>query len=858
MLDLDFVNGFGPFTGQTWEIITFSQRNGDFQEIDVPLIGQATSLEVIHNSTNVLVNSLVTATDLAVAAANILVPTEAYAGEEFAIEYTVDNLSQTVADGPWIDSLYLSNDIELDASDQLLTRVEHPGDLAPLESYTNSVIATLPAAREGNYHVILVVDSRGQVPDVNRPNNRSHSVGVISTRVHPLEIGSTITRTIENGQDAYYRVDVPPGSEVRITADVEETFQAEFYASFLAVPDRSNFDVAATDPLALVHQLVLSGRSGPWYLLVHGRERANGERTFDLAAEEVGFELFGFSPTAGGNVGPVTLTLFGSSFTPDTTATLIAPDQSEYPAALQFFRSARELVTTFDAAGLAPGQYGVRVDQDGLSSIADATLEVFASDLPGQLEFFVSTTAKVLTRTGGQVMVYYRNTGDSDAPLLPVTISQSVATGFGQGIQFPVDSSILSQLAPALDATTPAVVPPGGSGVFVDTRFGTTTSAPPTKELVFTAKTPFVSFDQTVDWLSVRDQARPPLVPPEAWDIIFDHFLADVGTTFDELQTALSRAGQSLSLVGDDVTDINALMNFLFQQYDNALPNLTLDAAIDATAPGAGLQLVFSRAYQQAISSRFEAERTGTRFDAHNYDLRLWSEDTDGVLHPGYTDRDAHRMILVTPERVRVFQRQEVPVLFVPDVTEVQWMEVGSNDVIQPGGVLRLPSGTVLLFQGPGGRLSWIHDSNLNQITLHYTGERLTSIDHSNGESFALDYVDGRIVQLTDHVGRVTDYTYDAGGEHLAQVSGPVGTLSYTYLTGQGEAREHALASATYFDGTTVNYDYDVQGRLVQVAQSGGAEPLYVDYGQGEIILTDATGASVRLAFNSRPTRPPD
>ena len=95
------------------------------------------------------------------------------------------------------------------------------------------------------------------------------------------------------------------------------------------------------------------------------------------------------------------------------------------------------------------------------------------------------------------------------------------------------------------------------------------------------------------------------------------------------------------------------------------------------------------------------------------------------------------------------------------------------------------------------------------------------------------------------------NFTYDSSGEHLASVSGPAGTHSYAYLTGQGPAKEHALSSVSRADGTQSLLAYDEQGRLSEVAATGGTQPLSYTYDSvGNITVADALGASSTISIN--------
>ena len=137
-----------------------------------------------------------------------------------------------------------------------------------------------------------------------------------------------------------------------------------------------------------------------------------------------------------------------------------------------------------------------------------------------------------------------------------------------------------------------------------------------------------------------------------------------------------------------------------------------------------------------------------------------------------------------------------------------------------------------------------MEDLNGNRVTVHYTGSLVTSITSSTGDTQQFSYNDqGRIIQSTDAVGRITTYTYDPSGEHLLTVTNAAGTTSFTYITGQGAAQEHAVQSITYPDGTHRYFEYDSKGRLTKESRDGGAETIAYAYdATGEVTVTDALG----------------
>ena len=70
------------------------------------------------------------------------------------------------------------------------------------------------------------------------------------------------------------------------------------------------------------------------------------------------------------------------------------------------------------------------------------------------------------------------------------------------------------------------------------------------------------------------------------------------------------------------------------------------------------------------------------------------------------------------------------------------------------------------------------------------------------------------------------------------------GSQGLAYVTGQGAAREHALASITNPDGSHQYAQYDAQGRLSRVANDGDAEWVTFAYNLGQVTATDKSGST--------------
>jgi RHS repeat-associated protein len=868
-LAIELAGGYGPVAGDSHEVLAFAARSGQFAETTVPLLGQQPAFEVITGASSILVNSLVNSTDLRVLPQNITFP------DDGLISYTVDNLTGVPAEGQWVDSLYLSADDKLDAQDRLIGRVTHNGPLGGLASYSETVPAAI-AGKQGFYRVIVVADSRGLVPDSDRANNKAASSGAMFVDVPALPLGQTVTTTILKDEDLYFRLDAPLGEDVLLRGDFSVPYHAELFARYGQLPTRSQYDVARNNALSVVgeRQIVLTGGSQPWYILLHGREGARSDVTLDLTAEVFDFGLLSATPDGGASAGAVTTTLAGFGFTPATTARLVAGDGGERAATRVLFLNSTTLLATFDLTALSPDTYELRIDQAGQT--ASLPFVVFEGE-PGQLEAQIESTRRIRPRSPGNVTVTYRNTGSTDVPL-PMLLVQTNSPEVGDPTSLlgPADvndsetKTSLKYEANPLAVRPPGtivadhgethrtllgssshaggVIPPGGTAK-VDLRFHSASdglSSPP--PLSFTLATP-ADPDAPIDWLAVKDEARPQTVAPDAWDAIFANFVSLVGPTIGDFHNALAAAAAYLSQIGPAPSEVDPLIGFLFQQADNAIPAMTLSAATDAAAPSVGLPLALARVYQQPISSRYELGIFGRGW-THNYDVTLLdSEET--VLGPG-GDQEPKQRIIVEPGRVRYFERveEERSNVLGNKERDVYWRGLFGDTGIVRGRVLTEADGARYTFDLEG-LLSSIQHPSENEVTLGYKGGRLVTIIHSTGDIFTLVYnAQGRVQTLTDQAGRTTSYTYDASGEHLLEVTGPFGTIEYAYVTGQGLSREHALEKVIERNGFESRFHYDDAGRLVRVEQSG-TKGVFLSYEQGAVTFTDGEIAGATVLFNA-------
>lgn len=327
---------------------------------------------------------------------------------------------------------------------------------------------------------------------------------------------------------------------------------------------------------------------------------------------------------------------------------------------------------------------------------------------------------------------------------------------------------------------------------------------------------------------------RPPSIGTDAWEVIWTNFVSAAGPTWGHYVAMLSENAIYLGMLGLNVTDISDLLAFELAQAEGFSPVGAMASATDAAVRQPGLDLVFSRIFPRSISQRLRFGPLGWGW-SHNWDFTL-QKDSEG------------NVIILGPAGAR---RE-----FQPDVRGgffAQAGDYGKLIELDGGGYeLRETGGSKMVFR-PDGRLDFVEDLNANRITAVYSGTLLSSVTHSAGQSLQFGYSGGLLQSVTDPFGRVTSYAYN-GAQHLAGVTAyGTNTVSYTYSTGQGAAREHALTAVSYPGGTSDEFAYDVRGRLASMSRGCCAEKVTFAYDAlGGVFVTDALTNQSKILFDHR------
>ncbi len=789
--ELALVNGFDPEDGQSFQLMAFASKTGDFASFDDGAAGRTVVFSSATTALNFTVNVLADGADLDVT--GITIPANGLAGQNVTIDYTVNNDSAFATPaGPWTDSLYLSLDDRYESSDVLLGRVTHNGQVGGNATYNGQLVAPLPGVLPGNYRVLVIADSRGLVPDTDRANNTLAGAGVIAADIPALMPGVAFSGTVAAGQDLFFRVDLSGGGTPSFTLVTAAAGGSELYLRQLDVPDRANFDESAFDPASTTQRILDTGAAATThFILIHGRENAGLGTSFTLTAEALGFGPVSTDHNTGAPLGRVTTTIHGSLFSPATTYSLVTPGTGALvPAVQTIFQDPNTVFATFDLTGLPLGNYGVRATDGAAQSTFNAGFTV-VNGTPGALDLHISAPRFIRPPFRGTVAtVEFSNIGDTDIPAPILLLSAP-----GVNLRLPEQSEFVEDRLEFLgiNPTGPAGILPPGFRASVELPFQPRPGQPRLSDLSLQVE----HADTTIAWDELKDALRPATTPADAWDAIFANFTDRVGTTQGQLQSVVDEHATYLSQFGIYTRDVSELVRFELILADN-FGELTRRFALGP----------FGRGVPSTINTIAVTDADGSVTIRADVGFRTFTPLPDGSLRG--SERETGVLTRELDSSLRLRERTGLVTAFLPN-----------------------------------GRIDFVEDANGNRVTHVYTGGRVTSLMNSDGETIQFAYDgNGRIIQVTDSVGRATTFTYDASGEHLTSVTDPSGTIRLTYSPGIGTATEHAIASIEFPDSTHVFFAYDANGRLVRRSLDGGASAVSLSYGpSGRTTITDASGA---------------
>ena len=307
------------------------------------------------------------------------------------------------------------------------------------------------------------------------------------------------------------------------------------------------------------------------------------------------------------------------------------------------------------------------------------------------IEITISSPSSIVANGMDEVTVTYTNTGDTEevAPLLSLEADDALLqSNDGNGF---TESQI--QFLGINNEGQAGVLAPGDSNSFTIQFMADGTSE---DGIDFSVSS--IEANEIIDWESLKESSRPNFIAPEAWDEIYDNFVAEIGTTAGDYQQLLVENANYLSGLGEYEADVDDLLAFEFQQASD----------------------------YQAISQRYSLGSFG-RGRTFIGDIELSVDDEGNVA---IDNTGTRRTFTLLPDGTYQGQTGDFVTLSLDD------------------GVYTLtePNGTATVFN-TDGQIDFIADPNGNRLDAEYTAGQLTSLTDSFGNSLTFEYV--RFVEET-------------------------------------------------------------------------------------------------------------
>lgn len=774
------------------------------------------------------------------------VPASLAISQPAEISYSVQNVGEAVLSGKtWRDAIYLSRDPYLDVADRRLASALVSKEVAIGATYTNSMTVTIPLLAEGAYHLLVSIDDEWQLLERHQLNNEF----AVATDLLVPRLADAVPftgRFSRNGDQQYFRIDVPAGQNLFVRLDdADDQGANEIYLRFGALPTRGVYDYRADAQGSADQELLIpAATAGTWYVLAY----AESVPTMGDFAIEVLFstlQVTGVVPCRQAGTADAVLTITGAGFHGAMTAELVAADETTYPANTVEVDSFTQITATFLAGSAPVGVYSVRVSRGDDSDALANAFEVLPAG-EAKLETNLIVPGSVGPNNPATLYVEYANTGEASMPAPLLVLGPRDPLGPNQPLlsldQTRVASGVWSAGMPEgfshsvqflASGANPGLLQPGESRRVPVYYVGVVNLDESDPRVHFSLGVLTADDTTPVDWAAMKADMRPSYVREDAWKVLWDNFTTQIGATWGDYVATLSRNAVYLYRQGQPVQDITRLLAFAFRQADALSPLPILAGGTDAAAQAPGLPIVFQRSYAQPISRRFELGPLGRGW-AHNWQYTLVVRDDGTVVITDMTG---------TPRMFQPDARPGRPYLAAPGDQGVLLAVVGG------GFTLTEANGLVRAFHADG-KLDYVEDTNGNRITCEHNGDQLTRLTHSSGQSVTIAYSNGFVSSVTDHYGRQTQYAYD--GEHLISVGSYDGrTTTYSYNTIPGAASQHALIDIGLPDGTRRTFTYDARGRLSATARAADAERIAFSYGsEGLVTATDALGNASRFFFD--------
>ena len=616
-LAVHVTNGFGPSLPQSFTVITANGgSSGAFAVANLPSIDGHVAFAVQNlpgPHANLTLLAAIDSPDLAVQTTAITVngldPANASGttGQSMTVAYTVANLSPTAATGSWTDSVFLSADSTLDASDMLLGHFVHSGTVPGLSSYNGTLTAQLPGVVDGSYHIIVVADSGKELDELNQAHHIGASTDGLPVSTTTLTPGLPVSGSVANGQGLYYKVVVIPGQDLEVDGIFSVANQGQIFASHFAIPTSSAFTETDLDTSTLEPSLAFPGsQGGAYYILVQGQTAAGAGETFTLTARVAPLRILGYTTGAAPTAGLTALNLTGTGFTQQATVRLRNGDGTTFADGSTSLSGSGQIDATFDLSQVPAGEYFVNVVQGTEVATASSLFDnVPATQLvPATVTMSAPADTPLVYWNPATPGVDYYPEGSA---WFPISITVSNPTGspaFSPIIEYGLvnaQGQFVGQPSQYTVANSGGLFPILEPGASEPPQKFIITAVPAFGHEVLTTGVAVVNGDTPLN------MSKAPIgISQDAWNAVLKTLTKEVGTTEGQLQTVLQQDSAYLTEEGETVTDPGQALGLEVLKAEAGMPSPAITSSTDLSIPGPGLSLSLSRTFVNTIPGRYQ------------------------------------------------------------------------------------------------------------------------------------------------------------------------------------------------------------------------------------------------------------
>ena len=852
-LNIAGVPGFVPTLGDTYTPVTGTSVTGTFSLVTGEAIDPSLVYATVYTATSAQL--VVEKATIDLAAKSVSGPASAPVGHPVTVTWTVGAVAGS-ASGSWTDSVYLSRNTTAGPGAVLIGTAVHHGGISLNGTYAGTLTAMVPGIVPGNYHFVVVADSKDQTADANRANNvgASNAVTVTMTR---LAVGATTAGTIPAHGDTYVEIDPTAGTNLVVTATFNATATGALFEAFGRIPGPGGYDLAPASTSDVAQSVTIAGAQMGAYF-VDLNDPTSSAVTFSLSVRATSLAVTSVTPASAAFVtylcadcvisahdpelsgateagrqvpgtpriglagqGVITATIGGVGFTPTSTVTLVCTGvvqvaggphgNVQVPATSVTFVNATTLYASFGTAFSTGGTCAMRVANGGATAeLAGALKFVGVTQLIEAGQTFVATPEVTLVapsvnrpEVDSAVVVDYQN---PYAYAIPAPLLQLTATGATLHFtdQPAGDGSTLLILGTA-PSGDPGVLEPGAAGS-VQVLFDSTLAAH--QSVSFELDT-LNNLSGTVDFGSILASILPAGTPAAV-----TNYVKSKGGVISaaEMQADLGADATYLSSLGENVSDTSTLFGYELNKLDD----------YGALVP---------------------------RYTAGPFGLGL-----PGIVDHVSVDAKGNVTVRDPAEHATVFAAR-------PGGSFAAPAGVSSTLAAGAGGgwVMTQPNGSTDTFAANGQVLS-ATDSYGNRATYAYSGGNLSTVTDPTGDTVSYTYNGAReVTSTTDSAsGQVSVLTYDGTG-HLASVQSAGSTVNYSWNSSSANpALNGTLTAITDGDGVKLTYSYDALGRPTSIKRGDGTTAENLTYNSDNtttitdgaasktIVYPDGTGAVVR------------